>query len=459
MPRVAFSLLLCYALAATPMAMAQAAAGQPATPPAATPTGADTAENTDPPAFSPEELEQLAAPVALYPDSLLAQVLMASTYPVEIVEADRWVKADNNAKLTGDALANALNAKDWDAAVKSLVNFPDVLAMMSQNLDVTVKLGDAFLAQQAELMKAVQKLRAMAKEKGNLESNQQQTVTVEPAAAGSTTQTIVIESASPEVVYVPSYDPVVVYGGWPYPSYPPYPYYPPGYVAGGLLAFGAGVAIGAAWGCAWGNCNWGGNNVDIDIDRNTNINRNIDRSKAKAEFNQRGGRDGKGTFAHDPSHRKGASYRDSKSAQKFGGKSATQASQARNAYRGKAEAGRQDIARGGADQFKGAGAANRGSATNRSSTPANRSAGASSAAGARPNTSAANRSSSGASSRPSSSSGARSSAMGGSNGSAAATRNASSRGNVSRSSSGASRSSGARSGGGGRSGGGRGGRR
>src|SRR5262245_50018564 len=227
------------------------------------------------PVFSKEELDQIAAPIALHPDSLISQILMASTYPLEVVEASRWVKA--NSKLKGSELTAALEKQDWDPSVKSLVNFPQVLAMMDEKLDWTQKLGDAMLAQQKDLMEAIQRLRLKAKESGNLKTTNEQKVTVE-----ATTQTIVIEQANPQVVYVPTYNPTVVYGTWPYRAYPPYCYYPPGYVAGAAaFAFAAGVAVGAAWGYAWGGCNWHGGEVDIDVDKNINVNNNINRDKYK----------------------------------------------------------------------------------------------------------------------------------------------------------------------------------
>ncbi len=317
--------------------------------------------------FQPEELEALAAPIALYPDSLVAQILMASTYPLEIVQADRW--AQGAKELKGDALTAELNKKEWDPSVKSLVNFPQVLTMMSTQLDWTTKLGDAFIADQKAMLAAVQRLRAKAQATGNLKTTQEQKVIVEPVAE-TQTQIIKIESPSPEVVYVPTYSPTVVYGTWPYPAYPPPPpYYPPGYVASNMISFGAGVAVGAAWGHAWGGCNWGGGEVDIDVNRNTNINQNISasREKYKQNMQQRStNRTGTGTgtgarqtsassFQHDPSHRKGVSYRDNATARDFGGAGSTNASQARQDFRGRAETGRQDIARGGADSFRAAG--------------------------------------------------------------------------------------------------------
>jgi hypothetical protein len=292
--------------------------------------------------FKQEELDQLLAPIALYPDSLLTQVLMASTYPLEAVQADRWVK--QNKDLKGDALTTALEKQQWDPSVKSLVNFPQVLAMMSEKLDWTQKLGDAFLAQQKGVMDTVQQLRAKAEASGNLKTTKEQKVTVERE-----TKVIIIESASPQVVYVPTYNPVVVYGVWAYPAYPPYPVYPPGYVAAtAAFTFAAGVAVGAAWGYAWGGCNWGRGDVDIDINRNTNINNKIDRSKHVNTV--QGGEGGRGTWQHDSSHRKGVAYRDQGTAQKFNRASTREATQARDSFRGRADQGRQDLSRGGGDR-------------------------------------------------------------------------------------------------------------
>ncbi len=196
--------------------------------------------------FSNEQLEQIVAPIALYPDSLLTQVMMASTYPLEIVEADRWVK--QNKSLKGSALDSALKDKSWDPSVKSLCTVPDVLAKMSENLDWTQDLGDAFLGQKTQLMDSVQRMRGKAYDAGNLKTTEQQVVTQEPE------KIIVIEQASPQVVYVPSYSPTVVYGAWSYPTY----YYPPMYApppAGyGLMAFGVGMAVGAAF---WGDSELG----------------------------------------------------------------------------------------------------------------------------------------------------------------------------------------------------------
>jgi hypothetical protein len=294
--------------------------------------------------FKQEELDQLVAPIALYPDSLVAQIFMASTYPLEVVQAGKWGKA--NQKLKGDALTAALEKEDWDPSVKSLVNFPQVLDMMNEKLDWTQKLGDAFLAQQKDVMDTVQKLRLKAYGEGNLKTTEEQKVVVEQE-----TKTIIIEPAKTEVVYVPTYNPTVVYGAWPYPSYPPYYYYPPGYVPGAaLFSFGVGVAMGAAWGYAMGNCNWRGGDVNVNVNQNTNINNNIDRSKYQNKVTT--GQGGKGEWKHDPEHRKGTSYRDQATAQKYD-RGGSRDAQSRDAYRGRSEQGRQDASVGTADRSRG----------------------------------------------------------------------------------------------------------
>ena len=283
----------------------------------------------DPPPFKKEEIEQMVAPIALYPDSLIAQILMASTYPLEVVEAARWVKANPNVKEK--ALEDAMQTQKWDESVKSLTAFPQVLAMMNEKLDMTQKLGDAFLGQQKEVLAAIQVLRSKAQAAGNLKSGKEQTVTT--AQEGGTT-VIKIEPANPQTVYVPTYSPNV-YGPWPYPSYPPYYYYPPAYVPGAaLFTFGVGLAVGAA---LWGNTNWGGGNVNVNVNKYNNFNKtNIQNSN----------------WQHNAEHRKGTQYRDSGSQQKFGGGQRQDAA-SREQFRGRAEQGRQDIAGGGADRVKG----------------------------------------------------------------------------------------------------------
>ena len=291
------------------------------------------------PTFSSEQLEQIVAPIALYPDALLAQVLMASTYPLEVVEAARFAQA--NPSLEDKALDDALQQRSWDPSVKSLVSFPQVLTMMDERLDWTQKLGDAVLAQQKDVMDAVQRLRAKAQAEGNLKTTEQQKVIVEEAPPSGGTTVIVIEPANPQVVYVPTYNPTVVYGAWPYPAYPPYYYYPPGYVAAtSLLSFGVGVAVGSA---LWGGCNWGRGNVDINVNRYNNFNQNVTKNYNQTNVQNKYQN---GNWQHDPSHRKGAQYRDSGTQERYGrGQSSNVAS--RDAYRGRAEQGRQQLAREG----------------------------------------------------------------------------------------------------------------
>jgi len=198
----------------------------------AAPAAAAPAEADQP--LSPEQLEALVAPIALYPDDLLANIMMASTYPLEVIEADRWAK--KNKSLKTDRLAAALAKEQWDESIKSLVSTPAMLAEMSDQLQWTRDLGDAVLAQQADVMAAVQRLREKARAGGHLKTTKEQTVTVsepvqsEGVQAAAASPVIVIESAQAEVISIPYYDPGVVYGGWAYPTYPPYFWpAPPGY--------------------------------------------------------------------------------------------------------------------------------------------------------------------------------------------------------------------------------------
>lgn len=293
------------------------------------------------PVFPQEELEQIVAPIALYPDSLLSQVLMASTYPLEVVQAERWTQ--QNKSLKDDALATELEKQTWDPSVKSLVNFPQVLTMMSQKLDWTQKLGDAFLAQQKDVMDTVQRLRQKAQGEGTLESTDTQVVNTEQ-------DKIIIEYADPKVVYVPTYDPAVVYGTWPYPAYPPNYYSPPGYTsAAPWVTFTAGMA----WGYAWGHCDWDNEDVDIDVDQNVDFNQNIDRDKYAERFKETGQfGDRRGTWQHNPQNRKGVAYRDQATAQKFNRLASNDSIQSREAFRGRTEQGRRELAAGGGDSFR-----------------------------------------------------------------------------------------------------------
>lgn len=262
---------------------------------------------TPSPTFPAEQLEQIVAPIALYPDALVAQLLMAATYPLEIVEAARWVQ--KNPKLQGDALEKALQQFTWDPSVKSLCGFPDVLKRMNENLDWTQDLGDAFLGQKGQVMDAVQAMRRKAYESGNLKSSKELTVKEESDTI------IVIEAANPEVIYVPTYYPSVVYGSWGYP----YWYYPPMYApppAGGAWF---GFSVGIIWGAAiWGDCDWNHSDIDIDIEHHNTF---IDRTESGDRRQQAKDRaaQNQGQWKHEPAHRKGVGYKDSKVAQQYGG--------------------------------------------------------------------------------------------------------------------------------------------
>jgi Protein of unknown function (DUF3300) len=213
----------------------------------------DPSYNAGPQTISSEQLQSLVSPIALYPDSLLSLMLLASTYPLEVAEAYNWRNA--NTSLKGDALQNALKAQSWNDSVKSLISFPKAFNMMGSKLQWTQNLGNAYKLQAADTMKAVQALRKLAVKAGSLKSNKQITVTTD--ANGN----ILISPANTKVVYIPSYNPTVVYGPWPYPGYPPYPVYDP---AWGFMDFGLGFMIGDDF---WTYPNW--NNGTIN---STNIN-------------------------------------------------------------------------------------------------------------------------------------------------------------------------------------------
>jgi hypothetical protein len=263
--------------------------------------------------FKIEELDQMLAPIALYPDDVLANVLMAATYPLEVAQAARWRKESSNAKLKGDALSKALEAKSWDPSVKALTQFSDVLQLMSDELEWTQKLGDAFLAQEDDVFARIQFLRQKADEAGNLKTTKKQKVTKkERSSSGSGTSGgaaqqqyyYVIEPVDPEVVYIPVYEPAVAYGTWWYPNYEPYywDWYPGSTLASGFF-WGAGFAIANnLWG--WGHCDWNRGDIDIDIDRFNNI--NVNRPKIT-----------NGKWEHNPRNRGPVPYRDKASREKF----------------------------------------------------------------------------------------------------------------------------------------------
>ncbi len=331
------------ALALAPIRTLQAQTPPPSTPPNTTPTTTpNTAPGTAPAAtastgaasgaqpFTAAQLDQLLAPIALYPDDLLAQTLMAASYPLEVVEAARWSK--DNPTLKGAAALAAVKDKGWDVSVTSLVAFPQVLAMMNSKLGWTQKIGDAMIAQQSDVAASIQRLRAQAQAAGNLQTTPQQTVTQQPASAGApagTPPAIVIQPTNPDTVYVPAYNPNWAYGSWPYPDYPP-SYFPPtdygwgGYYGGGGwssgFSFGVGFAIGGAffggwswgggWGGGWGWRGWGGwghnSYTTINVNRATYITNNFNRNYYHDDH-----------WNHDPTHRHGVPYRDQASRERY----------------------------------------------------------------------------------------------------------------------------------------------
>jgi hypothetical protein len=228
--------------------------------PSAAPAQTDVAQPASPPVVTqtPDQLQQLVAPIALYPDELVAEVLAAATYPTEVVEADRWLQ--DHKSLQGQQLANEVDKETWDSSIKGLTEFPSVLANMDKNLSWTSSLGDAYVNQQQDVMNAVQVMRQRADKTGNLKSNSQQKVQKQG-------DTIIIEPAAPDVVYVPTYDPWVVYGA-PLVAWPGWYWYPGLYVATPGISFGMGFGLGFFGGVGWGwhhwGCDWGHRTVVIN---------------------------------------------------------------------------------------------------------------------------------------------------------------------------------------------------
>jgi len=250
-----------------------------------------------------DQLDSLVSPIALYPDPLLAQTLAASTYPLEIIQLQQWIEKNKN--LKDKALADAVAKEPWDASVQSMAAFPDVVQRLAGNVQWTTDLGNAFLAQQADVMDAVQRMRVKAQGTGNLKTSAQQKVETQTVEGGK--QVIVVEQANPETVYVPSYDPAVVYGEPAYP-YPSYSY--PGYVPGMALSLGTGLALGAAWGGGWGyGCGWNGD--EININNNNKYVNNYNKTNKNVNQNNKWG--------HNPQHRGGTPYANKQTAGKYGG--------------------------------------------------------------------------------------------------------------------------------------------
>jgi hypothetical protein len=281
---------------------------------------------------SQQELDQILAPIALYPDTLIAQILMASTYPLEVVYAARWSKA--NPSVKGKDLDEAMKKQDWAAEVKALTSAPTVLQHMNDNIGWMNKLGDAVLSDQKAVLETVQSLRAKAQTAGTLKSTPEQTVKTE-TQEGKTV--IIIEPATPGRVYVPTYDPYYAYGPWWY-SYPPYYMYPPGYYYPPGMGFAAGVIIGAAWGnVIWG----GGGNWNINV----------------------GG--GGGNWNHHVDHRRGVAYGDNKVAQRYNRGGDRQAIQSREQFRARADSGRAQLQNMDRSSMQNLGSGNRAGVTDR----------------------------------------------------------------------------------------------
>lgn len=268
-----------------------------------------------------DQLDALVAPIALYPDNLLSQVLVASTYPLEIIQLQQWLEKNKDLAKDQKKLAEKVKTQPWDPSIQAMAPLPDVVKWLAGDIQWTTDLGNAFLAQQSDVMDAVQRMRAKAKDKGALASNEQQKVETQTV---ENKQVIVIQQSNPEVVYVPSYNPTYVYGAIGYP-YPPI-YYPPYYgtgavVAASAISFGVGLAVGAAWGGGWGwGCGWGGNDINVNMNNNFNRNTNINggnRNQINGGNRVNGG--GNGKWQHNPSHRGGAPYGDRGTANKFGG--------------------------------------------------------------------------------------------------------------------------------------------
>jgi hypothetical protein len=270
-----------------------------------------------------DQLDSLVAPIALYSDPLLAQVLAASTYPLEIIQLQQWLT--KNTGLSDQALADAVMKEDWDPSVQALAALPDVAKRLADDIKWTTDLGNAFLAQQSDVMDAVQRMRAKAKDTGNLKPSEQQKVETKVIEKKTV---IIIEQANPQIVYVPTYNPVVVYGPAVYP-YPPIYYPPPGYYAAGMaISFGVGVAMGAAWGGGWGyHSHWGGgynSNNNITINNNNNFinnsnKQNINNNRQNVN-NVSGNRTGgNNNWQHNAQHRGGAPYSNRATASQYGG--------------------------------------------------------------------------------------------------------------------------------------------
>jgi Protein of unknown function (DUF3300) len=276
-----------------------------------------TASNQTASKIPAEQLDSLVAPIALYPDELLSQVLVASTYPLEIIQLQQWLTKNPN--LKDKALVDAVSKQSWDPSIQAMAALPEVVKRLADDIQWTTDLGNAFLAQQSDVMDAVQRMRKKAKDTGALKSSDQQKVETKVVESKTV---IVVQQANPEVVYVPTYNPTVVYGAPVYP-YPPiyYPPYPTGAViATSAISFGVGVAMGAAWGGGWGwGAGWGHNDIDINVQNNFNRNANINGgNRANISGGTRVSNTGN-KWQHNPQHRGGTPYANQATADRFGG--------------------------------------------------------------------------------------------------------------------------------------------
>src|SRR2546430_1204588 len=276
-------------------------------------TQQSSAPDAHPPKIPNDQLDSLVAPIALYPDELLAQVLAASTYPLEIMQLQQFLAKHKDLKDKG--LTDAVMKQNWDPSVQAMAALPDVVKRLADDIQWTTDLGNAVLAQQSDVMDAVQRMRAKAKDTGNLKSNEQMKVETQVIENKSV---VVIQQSNPEGVYVPSYNPTLVYGP-PVHPYPPVAYPPPGYYAAGMaISFGVGMAIGAAWGGGGWCCNsgWGSNN-NININNNNTFVNNSNRQNNIS--NTSGNRTGNNSWQHNSQHRGGTPYSNKATANKYGG--------------------------------------------------------------------------------------------------------------------------------------------
>jgi Protein of unknown function (DUF3300) len=278
--------------------------------PAASPAATPISEEPEAPKIPNDQLDALVAPIALYPDPLLSQVLVASTYPLELIQLQAYL--DKTAGLLSEkAVTESVQKENWDPSVQAMAVMPTVTRRLTENIAWTTDLGNAFLAQQTDVMHAVQRMRLKAKASGKLQSNEQ--IKVETKTIESQSY-VLIEQASPEVVYVPSYDPMFVWGA----MYYPYPPFYGGYYGGAAIWYGTGVAIGIGWGGGWGwGAGWG--TGDININRNNNFVNHYNRNNINGSGNRVNPLGSGNNWRHNPQHRGGAPYGNRSVANRYGG--------------------------------------------------------------------------------------------------------------------------------------------